>query len=989
MSNILRIAVVVVLLFFLVDNGSAATLTVNASGGGDYTRIQDAINNATAGDTVLVYGGTYFENVNVNKRIILKGIGNPIVDANGTGSAITLSVSGITLEGFTAVRAFEAGIKVSSRNNTMSNNSALNNVQGIYLYYSNNNTLINNNALNNTGFGFLLSNSNNNTVKNNNASNNNVGIALTNSRNNTIDRNVINLNQYAGITTDNSDYNIIIDNVVLNTNHGIMLSGSYNQFIGNIINKSTSAGFFISNGYDNTINANTISYTEYYIHSFGGGMNKIYHNNFMNNANGVHCSWNINYNYWDDGYPSGGNYWIDYIGTDSNNDGIGDTPYNIGCGDAQDRYPLMSLNLPPLTNLAIIIDETIDRYQINESLKQQLLAEYPNDPKMVNIKLKEIVNSDKKNKTIDAILASTENNEQRIDLQNIIDNSADTGAMIDSVTSYANTHMDDPTSFLEKSEKSFSLIKIPDEVVGAAELINWGTEAEEAGLMKIGVVGNTGTVITLINGLNSHYERADLIDKLAIPDSYKKALKLFSLGSKVGTELDKSHYYGTLTDTIIDGSVKFLDNEFKKQVPVWDHEDMKYIYPIVMGDVILVGTDMVYINDVNEATEVYQKDDFSSTYFIQLKGKPKEGIFNSIFGFKEPSYWRQIEAIGGGNWRIVPISTFSSLSIKSLTLLSIASDPLQNYTDQIKIYNVSTKDLNGDNYADVTEFDTDNDGQPDIYLTDTNNDSIIDIWKIKINSTIIMGYDINGDGAIDSYDLNNDGQIDAWDLDGNGNIDQIDLDGDGKIDAYDTDYNGALDTFVEYNRTLVVLINSLQYGQIFKNDDIITFNGSVYNGTSNGTPPFNFSWNSSIDGFLSYGNNISRNLSLGNHTIALNVEDSLGIKDNDTVRIIVSPVDTPLPEIRHINGTVIDSINKTSIAGVTVSANSTLSTTSNATGFYSFAVNNGTYNLTATFDITYYTNTTTVSTIGQAVVVQDIELMKKPTGNIIGSVTSV
>ena len=52
-------------------NSSANTLYVGGDGPGNYTSIQDAIDNATDGDTVFVYKGLYFEHIVVDKSISL------------------------------------------------------------------------------------------------------------------------------------------------------------------------------------------------------------------------------------------------------------------------------------------------------------------------------------------------------------------------------------------------------------------------------------------------------------------------------------------------------------------------------------------------------------------------------------------------------------------------------------------------------------------------------------------------------------------------------------------------------------------------------------------------------------------------------------------------------------------------------------------------------------------------------------------------------
>ena len=95
-----RIAIGITILgLLLAGSANAATLTVCPSGCA-YSIIQAAVNASSSGDTIQVQSGTYYENVNVNKQLTLRGIGNPMVNASGSGSAITLSADGTILEGF-------------------------------------------------------------------------------------------------------------------------------------------------------------------------------------------------------------------------------------------------------------------------------------------------------------------------------------------------------------------------------------------------------------------------------------------------------------------------------------------------------------------------------------------------------------------------------------------------------------------------------------------------------------------------------------------------------------------------------------------------------------------------------------------------------------------------------------------------------------------------------------------------------------------------
>ncbi len=78
-------------------------ITVDDSGGGYFTSIQDAIDFASEGNTVYVLAGIYFENLIVNKSIILMGEDKTtvIIDGGGNGTVIHVSADDVDISGFT------------------------------------------------------------------------------------------------------------------------------------------------------------------------------------------------------------------------------------------------------------------------------------------------------------------------------------------------------------------------------------------------------------------------------------------------------------------------------------------------------------------------------------------------------------------------------------------------------------------------------------------------------------------------------------------------------------------------------------------------------------------------------------------------------------------------------------------------------------------------------------------------------------------------
>ncbi len=302
------------------------------------------------------YGITQFNSS--NSRII----GNNVSD-NVYGIWIESSTNNIIFNNSVLRSHYGIYCPDSSKINITYNN-VIRNTYGILLSSSSNCIITGNNASKNTGNGIrLLSSSNNNTIASNYIwSNSWDGIVITSSSNNNIIKgNNVFSNKYGGISNSLSSYNKIFDNnVSSNPELGIEIisSSSYNNVANNNVWNSDYGLSICGSSNNNSIVKNNVSSNNGYgIYVFSANDNRIYHNNIMSNLNQAFDNGN---NQWDDGYPSGGNFWSDYNGVDFNStpsqnipppDGIGDTPYVID-SDSKDNYPFIS----PIKNCSYLYE---------------------------------------------------------------------------------------------------------------------------------------------------------------------------------------------------------------------------------------------------------------------------------------------------------------------------------------------------------------------------------------------------------------------------------------------------------------------------------------------------------------------------------------------------------------------------------------------------------------------------------------------------------
>ena len=303
--------------------------------------IQDAIEAAAPGDTILVSSGTYRENINVTKRINLMGMdtggGKPIIEPE-KGRAITLSEDGIKLEGLVALNSkgnskdwmenFEgAGIAVASNDNIIASNSAKNNEIGIYIRGSNN-TIRDNIAINNSQFGILLAAASGNMIASNEINNSFSGIALNGSSGNTMIGNTAIDHILSGIYLVESDGNTIRENIASASWHGIYLSFSNNTLIERNNASYNNYGITISDSGGNIINGNDASYSSEGIGLINSSDNTIEDNNIRyNDFSGIYLH-NSSDNTIANNNATDNDPWGIFLGGSSNNAVIGNTAGN-------------------------------------------------------------------------------------------------------------------------------------------------------------------------------------------------------------------------------------------------------------------------------------------------------------------------------------------------------------------------------------------------------------------------------------------------------------------------------------------------------------------------------------------------------------------------------------------------------------------------------------------------------------------------------------
>ena len=261
--------------------------------------------------------------VNLKPLVYLEGVSNRIVQEAGQVIAVNCS-------------------------NIYANNLNLSYATvGVELWETDNSEIGNNSIFGNSFCGVILEKSRSNYIGGNNITENGDAIRL-------------------GWFGSSSNDNEVLMNVVASNEYGIYLgfSSNNNTISNNEITDNYWDGIYVYSSSFNIIENNNINGNTPGIYFMESSDNVVYHNSFVNNTSQIYTSDSVNM--WDNGVE--GNYWSDYNGTDTNQDGIGDTAYDIDVNN-KDNYPLMGMfcdfKATPEYHVRTICNSTISDFQFN------------------------------------------------------------------------------------------------------------------------------------------------------------------------------------------------------------------------------------------------------------------------------------------------------------------------------------------------------------------------------------------------------------------------------------------------------------------------------------------------------------------------------------------------------------------------------------------------------------------------------------------------